>query len=343
MKPFGNGVSRRQAIQRMAAAAAFSAVAESAGQAQTSVAHNETAEDFVQLMTQLSNWNRWGKDDQMGAVNLITPAKRKQAVGLVKEGASFSMARNAEMVEAADNPQPIVRKMTRVGTGAPTTGIGGTSDTFFISYHGLAHTHMDTLCHFLYNGKMYNGYSQDEVTENGAGKNSIINFKNGIITRGVLMDMARHKGLDYLEPGTRIYPEDLDAWEKKAGVKVGSGDVILVRTGRWARRDAKGPWPNSQGLAGLHMSCAKWLHQRDVAILGGDGAQDVLPSGVEGVSQPIHALAIVAMGMPIFDNCDLELIGREAERRRRWEFLVTASPAAVPGATGSVLNPIATF
>jgi hypothetical protein len=91
------------------------------------------------------------------------------------------------------------------------------------------------------------------------------------------------------------------------------------------------------------MSCAKWLHQRDVAILGGDGAQDVIPSGVAGVSQPIHALAIVAMGMPIFDNCDLELVGREAEQRRRWEFLVTASPAAVPGATGSVLNPIATF
>jgi kynurenine formamidase len=344
MKPNGlDGVSRRQAMERMAAAAAFSAVAASPAKAQSGATHQGTAEDFVQLMTQLSNWNRWGKDDQLGAVNLITPAKRRQAVSLVKEGASFSMARNAEMVEAADNPQPIVRKMVRVGVGAPTTGIGGTSDTFFIAYHGLAHTHMDTLCHFLYDGKMYNGYSQDQVTENGAAKNSIINFKHGIITRGVLMDIARLKGVDYLEPNVSIYPEDLDAWEKKARVKVGAGDVILVRTGRWARRDAKGPWPSSQGLAGLHMSCAKWLHQRDVAILGGDGAQDVIPSGVAGVSQPIHALAIVAMGMPIFDNCDLELVGREAEQRRRWEFLVTASPAAVPGATGSVLNPIATF
>jgi len=253
------------------------------------------------------------------------------------------MAHNAEMEEAVDNPQPIISKMTRVGVGAPTTGIGGTGDTFFISYHGYVHTHMDSLCHFLYNGKMYNGYSQDVVTEKGAANNSIINFKHGIITRGVLMDMARHKGVDYLEPGTRIYPEDLDAWEKKARVRVGSGDVILVRTGRWARRDAKGPWPITEGLAGLHMSCAKWLHARDVAILGGDGAQDVLPSGVAGISQPIHALALVAMGMPIFDNCDLELIGKEAERRHRWEFLLTASPAAVPGATGSVLNPIATF
>jgi kynurenine formamidase len=329
-------------IQRLAAAS-FSAAAISSTEAKAASSHEGTTEDFVQLMTQLSNWNRWGKDDQLGAINLITPKKRKQAVSLVKEGASFSMAHNAELEDAVDNPQPIIRKMTRVGTGAPTTGIGGTGDTFFISYHGYVHTHMDSLCHFLYNGQMYNGYSQDVVTEKGAANNSIINFKDGIITRGVLMDMARHKGVDYLEPGTRIYPEDLDAWEKKARVRVGSGDLILVRTGRWARRAAKGPWPISEGLAGLHMSCAQWLHERDVAILGGDGAQDVLPSGVAGISQPIHALVLVAMGMPIFDNCDLELIGKEAERRHRWEFLATASPAAVPGATGSVLNPIATF
>jgi kynurenine formamidase len=336
------GVSRRQAIQRVAAGS-ISAAAISMLLAQTDSSHESTAEDFVQLMTRLSNWNRWGKEDQLGAINLITPKKRKQAVNLVKEGVSFSMARSAELEDAVDNRQPIVRKMTRVGVGAPTTGIGGTGDTFFISYHGYVHTHMDSLCHFLYDGKMYNGYPQDIVTENGAANNSIINFKDGIITRGVLMDMARHKGVDYLEPGTRIYPEDLDAWEKKARVRVGSGDVLLVRTGRWARREAKGPWPITEGLAGLHMSCAQWLHTRDVAILGGDGAQDVLPSGVAGISQPIHSLALVAMGMPIFDNCDLELIGKEAERRHRWEFLVTASPAAVPGATGSVLNPIATF
>jgi kynurenine formamidase len=328
-------VSRRHVIQGMAAASLM--------HAQTGSNHEGTPEDFVQLMTQLSNWNRWGKDDQLGAINLITPKKRKEAVNLVKEGASFSMGRNAEIAGAVDNPQPIISKMTRVGVGAPATGIGNTGDTFFISYHGYAHTHMDSLCHFLYNGKMYNGYSQDVVTEKGAANNSIINFKNGIITRGVLMDMARLKGVDYLEPGTRIYPEDLEAWEKKARVKVSSGDVMIVRTGRWARRDAKGPWPITQGLAGLHMSCAKWLHARDVAVLGGDGAQDVLPSGVAGISQPIHALVLVAMGMPIFDNCDLELVGKEAERRQRWEFLVTASPAAVPGATGSVLNPIATF
>ena len=237
-------------------------------QAQASSNHNATREDFDQMMTQLSNWDRWGKDDQMGAVNLITPANRKHAASLVKEGASFSMARTAELEKAVDNNQPIIRKVTRVGVGQPTTGPGGTADTFFISYHGYVHTHMDTLCHFLYKGKMYNGYSQDEVTENGAAKNSILNFKNGIVTRGVLMDIPRLKGVDYLEPGTRIYPEDLDAWEKKARLKVGAGDVVFVRTGRWARRDAKGPWPVSQGLAGLYITCAKWLHDRNVVHPG---------------------------------------------------------------------------
>ena len=337
------GVSRREVLQRVAGVSLAAAAAGQPGTAQTAAARSATNAEFLQLFKEVSNWNRWGKDDQLGAVNLITPAKRKQAASLVREGASFSMAHDAEFETAVDNPQPIVRKITRPGTAAPAKGMGGTGDTFFISYHGYVHTHVDALCHFLYDGKMYNGYSKDVVTENGAQKNSIFNFKNGFITRGVLMDMARHKGVDYLEPGTPIYPEDLDAWEKKARVKVGPGDVVLVRTGRWPRRAAKGPWPTSEGLAGLHMSCAKWLHERDVAILGGDGAQDVVPSGVEGVPQPVHVLVLVAMGMPIFDNCDFELIGKEAEKRRRWEFMVTASPAAVPGATGSVLNPIATF
>jgi kynurenine formamidase len=308
---------------------------------------NAAKADFERLMTELSNWGRWGKDDQMGAVNLITPEKRKQALRSVREGASFSMARNAEFEKSVDNTTPIERKMTRTGVVDATKGVpetGGSGDTFFISYHGYVHTHMDSLCHFFYKGKMYNGYSQQEVTENGAAKNSILNFKNGIVTRAVLFDIPRLKGVDYLEPGTKIYPEDLDAWEKKARVRVEPGDVVLIRTGRWARRDTKGPWSISDaGLAGLYMTSAKWLKSRDVAILGSDAAQDVRPSGVDEIQQPIHLLVLVAMGMPIFDNLDLELVAREAAKRQRWEFLVTASPAAVPGATGSVLNPIATF
>jgi kynurenine formamidase len=204
---------------------------------------------------------------------------------------------------------------------------------------------MDSLCHFQYKGKVYNGLSADEIlTTKGALKNSVNNFKNGIMTRGILMDIPRLKGVDYLEPGTHIYSEDLDAWEKKAHVKVGSGDVIFIRTGKWALRDKSGAWDvRTRGLAGLDATTLAWLKSRDVAMVGSDGAMDALPSGVEGVTQPIHLVVLVAMGTPIFDNCDLELLSREANRRQRWEFLVTASPIAIPGGTGSPLNPIATF
>ena len=347
---FNDGMSRRQVIQRAAAAASFSALAESFADAQTAApssdgdaAHHTSKDDFVKLLTELSNWNRWGKDDQMGAVNLITPAKRKQAAGLVKEGASFSMARNAEMEKAVDNPTPVIRKILRVGADAPATGIGNTADSFFIAYHGYAHTHMDALCHMFYQGKMYNGYPQETVTKAGAEKLSVIAFKNGIVSRGILIDIPLLKGIDYLEPSTPIYPEDLDAWEKMAGVKVSSGDIIFIRTGRWARRAAKGPWNVSANSAGLHASCMRWIHQRDVAMVGSDAASDLMPSGVEGVVQPIHQLLLVAMGTPIFDNCDLEALSQAAAARKRWEFLLTAAPLAVPGGTGSPLNPLATF
>ena len=334
--------SRRQVIQQIAAGAAIGGLSGRVAMAQ-GAAHPTSQEEFLRLLKAVSNWNRWGAEDQMGAVNLITPARRRRALTLVREGVPVSMAHNAEFEAGPDNTTPVVSKMTGTGTAAPATGPANTGDSFFMSYHGYAHTHMDSFCHFLYDGKMYNGYSKDEVTDKGAAKNSIINFKNGIMTRGVLMDMARYRGVDWLEPGTAIYPEDLSGWKKQAGVKVGAGDVVLIRTGRWARRAAKGAWSVGQaGLAGLHMSCAEWLHARDAAVLGGDGTQDALPSNL-GRLQPVHTLCLYAMGMPIFDNLELEAVAAEAAKRRRWEFLVTAAPAAVPGATGSVLNPIATF
>jgi kynurenine formamidase len=315
---------------------------------------NLPVEFFDRMMTELSNWGRWGKDDQKGATNLITPAKRKQSLSAVKDGISVSLARTAETSEALDNPRPVVLAMGGRGRAggrgaagaAPSAAspslISGVSDTLTMSYHGFVHTHMDTFCHRAYKGLMYNGMPMTAVTEAGCTQGSILNFKDGIVTRGVLIDIPRLKGVDYLEPGTRITPEDLDAWAKKANLKVTSGDVVLIRTGRWARRDAKGPWPSAQ-LAGLYITCARWLHDRDVAILGSDGASDVHPSGVDQITEPIHALVLVAMGMPIFDNLDLEAVSREAARRNRWEFLLTAAPAALPNATGSPLNPIATF
>jgi kynurenine formamidase len=299
-----------------------------------------TKADIDRMMTELSNWGRWGKEDQLGTLNLITPAKRKQAAALVKEGVSVSLAHDVEKERAADNTNPF--QHTMILTGA-NSGSQFSLDAYSVNYHGYAHTHLDALCHMFYQGKMYNGFSQKEVTQKGAGRNSIHNLKQGIFTRGILIDVARLKGVPYLEPETPIYAEDLEAWEKKAGIKVSSGDVIFIRTGRWARRAAVGPWDVSKHSAGLHASCARWLKQRGVAILGSDAASDVVPSLVEGVTLPIHQLVLVALGVHIFDNCDLEALSEATARRNRWEFLLTAAPLAVPGGTGSPLNPIATF
>jgi kynurenine formamidase len=299
-----------------------------------------TKADIDRLMTEVSNWGRWGKDDQAGALNLITAAKRKQAVALVKEGFSVSLARETNTEKAADNTDPYEHRMILTGIN---NRIPFSLDSFSISFHGYQHTHLDALCHMFWQGKMYNGFSQEEVTEKGAGKLAITNAKQGIVTRGILIDIARLKGVDYLEPGTPIMPEDLMAWEKQTGIKITSGDAIFIRTGRWARRAAKGPWNVSQQVAGLHVSCGRWLRQHDIALIGSDGVSDVLPSGVEGLTHPIHQLMLVGMGVHIFDNCDLEALGEAAAKRKRWEFLLTAAPIAIVGGTGSPLNPIATF
>ena len=301
-----------------------------------------TKNTVEQWMTDLSNWGRWGENDELGAVNLITQQKKVQAASLVKKGISVSMAHNAVKEKAVDNPSPFEHEMTATGVGS-TPDFPFCVDRYSVLYHGYAHTHLDAICHMFHKGKMFNGHSQDEVTEDGARKYSIHHMKDGIFTRGILMDIPRLKGVPYLEPGTPIYPEDLDAWEKKAGLKVSSGDVVFIYTGRWKLRAEKGPWMISEKSAGLHASCAPWLKQRDVVILGSDAASDVSPSGIEGVAQPIHQLVLVAMGMPIFDNCDLEAVSEEAARQNRWEFLLTAAPIRVVGGTGSPLNPIATF
>lgn len=303
-------------------------------------ARPKTKADIDRLMTELSNWGRWGKDDQLGTINLITPEKRRQAYSLVKEGITFSLARPAEKTAAADNPDPFVQKMTLTGLNNPGQFA---SDTYTVSYHGHAHTHLDSLGHMFHQGKMFNGVPQETITAKGASKLAVLNLQNGVVTRGILVDIARLKGVPYLEAGTAIYPEDLDAWEKQAGVRVGAGDVVIIRTGRWARRAVKGAWDVGSLSAGLHASCAAWLKKRDIAVLGSDDGSDVAPSQIEGVTHPIHQTMLIAAGIHILDCCDLEALGAACEKRKRPEFLLTIAPLAVPNGTGSPVNPIATF
>ena len=295
-------------------------------------------QDFDRAMQALSNWGRWGATDELGATRLITPTKRKLAASLVREGISVSLARTLEKSPASDNGSPFQHWMDRAGTNNPGYSV---SDTYKISYHGLAHTHIDSLCHMFVKGLMYNGFPQTEVRGDGAHKLGIHHLKSGLVSRGILMDIPALKNVPFLEPGTAITPEDLDAWEAKIGTRVSAGDIVLIRTGRWARRETTGAWGNS--FAGLHGTCAYWIRHRDVAVLGSDAASDVLPSGVEGVSMPIHQLCLVAMGTWILDNCDLESLAAECQRRKRWEFMLVTGPMAVTGGTGSPVNPIAVF
>ena len=288
-------------------------------------------------MSDLSNWGRWGKDDQRGTLNLMTPAVRKEALKLVREGVSVSLAHTIEKTQAADNPRPLGQAMT-------LDTAGHAMDLYTIWYHGSVITHIDSLCHYSFQGKIYNGFDRSNIKEGpGCPQNGVENQKNGIMTRGVLVDMPLLKNVPYLEPGTAVTAADLEAWEKFAGLKIRAGDALFLRTGRWAQRVQKGPWNVAASAAGFHASVLPWLKQRDVALLGNDAVTDVQPSGVEGSPRPIHQVAIVAMGLPLVDVMDLEAVAKEAAARKRWEFLLTAAPVPVLGGTGFPLNPIATF
>ena len=288
-----------------------------------------------QWMLEISNWGRWGDDDQMGTLNLITPQIRKQAAELVQEGNSVSLSMDLDVEPSINNTQPFQHDLIRFGQW--------TMDTYSINYHGYSHSHLDAQRHIAHDGKIYNGYPEESINHVGTGNMGVHHMKNGIFTRGVLVDVPLLKGVSYLEPGTSITIEDLEAWEKKSKITVQSGDVLLIRTGRWALEKEKGMWKFDENAAGLHASTAKWLKERDVAVLGSDGSADVLPSGCEGQTHPLHQLVLFGLGMPILDNLNLEDLSKVALNQNRWEFLLVVAPMRIIGGTGSPVNPIATY
>ncbi|MDP6580542.1 MAG: cyclase family protein [Vicinamibacterales bacterium] len=291
-------------------------------------------EEFDAMFQELNNWGRWGDDDELGTMNLITAEKTREAAALVRSGITVSLAHNPMPDEFPDNPDAAFNH---------TMGRSLRSDTYEFTYHGYGVSHMDSLCHFLWNDRLYNDIAPSASTPEGCGKLGIQNLKSGIITRGILLDFPRLKGVPYLEPQTPLYVEDIEAWEEQAGVRVSPGDVIFVRTGRWARRAELGPWQVSGNSAGLHASVLPWIKERGVAAVGSDVATDVMPSLVEGIGQPVHTMLIAGFGTNIFDNMDLEALAEAAASENRWEFMLTAGPIPVEGGTGSPLNPIAVF
>lgn len=297
-----------------------------------------TASEFDALLDSISNWGRWGQEDQLGALNFITPAKRREAAQLLREGTLISLAHGCRDGENAE-PGGFTHRMLQTGEQEGDSA----SDMFTLKFHGMGQTHLDALCHLFYKGTMYNGFPRNIVTEAGAAKLSVLNVKDGVLTRGVLMDIPQLRGVPFLAGRRPILPSDLDEWEKRSNVRVGAGDAVFIRTGRWSRQSASGPWDYAEDSAGLDASCLRWLHSRDIAILGSDLASDVLPSGTSAARLPVHVGAIWAMGVPILDNCDLERLSEESIKRERWDFMLMFSPLPVEGGTGSPVNPIAGF
>ena len=305
----------------------------------------------------LSNWGRWGDDDQLGTLNLISTAKRIAAAGLVRVGESVSCAWEIGGAQIADQPfGPPHRFMVATGQGLADEHrvtlpwrkgdrSAGALEHLGLVYHGHTVTHVDSLAHIFWDGRMYNGVPAELVTSAlGATSHAVTQLRDGIVTRGVLLDVADAYGGDWLQPGEAIYPDDLEAAETKHGIRVDEGDVLLLRTGYGRKVREAGPDDVARGgRAGWHAACLPWLHERGVAAIACDTAQDALPSGYDTIRSPIHAVGVVAMGLWLIDNCDLEDLAAKCDGLGRYEFLFSMAPLRWVGATGSPANPLAIF
>jgi kynurenine formamidase len=304
-----------------------------------------TKQRMDEIFETVKNWGRWGKDDEIGALNLISESVRRGGAQAVRQGRAISCSLDMPVSPAVDNPHPALHMMVQGGDDClvPHVGLEMTSDFVGIAFHGMASSHLDALCHVAVDGKIYNGFDVTEVKSTGACRNSVMAAKDGIVSRGVLLDIPRLHGREWLEPAEVVTPDHLDAAEKSQGVEVREGDVLLFSTGRDARRAAMGAWsPLEVGMAGLHPECLPWLHERGVAVLGSDGISDVIPvPAIEGWAMPIHETTLVAMGVHLLDNLALGELCSACADTQQWDFQFSALPLRVQGGTGSPLNPVA--
>ena len=306
--------------------------------------------DVLGMMERLSNWGRWGSDDELGTVNFITPDVRRRAASLVRDGVSVSCARPISTDITADTTFQPLRFMVDSGEGRDTAAPErilqrrGASEFIGMVFHGYTITHVDTPAHYFWQGRLYNGRSCNLVTSReGAQVESVDLLRDGVVSRGVLLDIAALRGR-WLRSGEGVMPDDLDAAEKAAGLRVGPGDILLLRTGYYARRLAEGPrHPMTDGSPAAHVACMPWFHERGIAMLGTDTHNDVSPLTHPGIGNAVHVVGLVAMGLWLIDNANLEEVTRACAERRRWEFMLTVAPLRLLHATGSPVNPIAVF
>jgi kynurenine formamidase len=314
------------------------------------VATTLTESDVVKMIASLSNWGRWGKDDELGTINLITPEKRKRAAALVRDGVPVSCARPiATNAISADTTFQPLRFMVDSGEGRDHDSSArllerrGASEFIGMVFHGYTITHVDTPAHYFWQGKIYNGRSANLITSReGAQVESVDLLRDGVVSRGVLLDVAALRGR-WLEAGEGVMPEDLEAAEKAQNVRVEAGDILLIRTGYYARRLQEPRHPLKDGSPAAHVACMPWFRERDIAMLGTDTHNDVSPATHPGLGNVVHIVALVGMGLWLIDNANLEDLAQACASRRRWEFMLTIAPLRLQGVTGSPVNPIALF
>jgi kynurenine formamidase len=308
------------------------------------MAERSSREYLERVFEETKNWGRWGADDERGALNWITPARRAAAAARVRDGFVVSCALELATLAGPGNPNPAQHMMIAAGDArdAAMHGVETSLDYVGVACHGMSVSHIDALCHVFVEGRMYNGFDASEVKSIGAMRNSIMAARDGLVGRGVLLDIPRLRGVEWLELGDAISPDELAAAERAQGVEVGEGDILLVATGRDARRAHFGPWSPDEGLAGLHPTCIPWLHARRIAVLGSDGVSDPLPTNeTPGWPIPIHQCCLVAMGVHLLDNLELGRLAAACAERRRYEFLFSVGPLRIEGGTGSPVNPLA--
>jgi kynurenine formamidase len=297
-----------------------------------------TAQEFRELFDAVSNWGRWDEGGERGALNHLTPARVAAAARLVRSGTTITLSQPLETEARIDVPEPADHHMTMLPGDD-----GFAKDYIGLDYHNDGQSHIDAFCHVAFEGLLFGGSPASSVTAQGARADTIDVLKNGLVGRGVLIDVPRTRGVPWVEPGEHIFREDLEAAERAQGVRVEAGDILLVRTGHTRRLAELGPWNTPEAKAGLHPRAASFLADRCVAALGSDGNSDTAPSTTEGVGFPIHVLALNALGVHLLDYLQFEDAARHCESEGRWEFLFAAAPLRIAGGTGSPINPTAIF
>jgi len=306
-----------------------------------------TKADMQSLFKSVSNWGRWGSDDESGTLNYLTAERVAAAAKLIRTGERISCARNFPVEPGPENPTPALHHMVIGGDDPCAHGIPGMEvslDFIGIAYHGLASSHIDALCHVFVDGKMYNGVAATEVRSTGARRNSIMCAKNGIAGRGVLLDIPLLRGAAFVDPKKPVSADELSAAEKSQDTPVREGDIVLISVGRDAHRTHQPRKPGEPTvLAGLHPDCIPWLHKRRVSVLGSDAVHDPVPSPapIEDWPIPVHMCGLASMGMHLLDNLCFVDLATACTREKRWEFFFTLSPLRIARGTGSPVNPIA--